>query len=137
MTKPRLVTRTENSEKKASRRLTPGMKRVDGDKFQDYIINNNIDKMAICEHLGVNRGFINDVIRQNRCRIAFFNLICDEIGVKRDFFDYVEKEEISDSHQSEFEFDLELIHEDLLKLVVYARETRDLMQEMIDMWRND
>lgn len=136
----KLVTKTEHAKERMKKKLNSGMKVIDGDKLQDYIIANNIDKQQICKDLELNRGYINDIIRHDRARTCFFNLICDEIGVDRNFFDYVEKVEEPKHPYVENdpgEFNLELIHDDLMALLTHILKTNALMQEMIDMWRND
>lgn len=133
----KLVKKTEAAKERMKTKLNPGMKLVDGDKLQDYIIANNIDKQQICKDLELNRGYINDIIRHDRARTCFFNLICDEMGVQHDFFDYVEEPKHPFVENDPGEFDLELIHDDIMALITHTLETNMLMREMINMWRND
>lgn len=111
---------------------------IDGKKFKAYIDDNGYNKKDLCNLLYKSRVFINDAIRYNKMDTLCLEKLCEFFNVPNNYFDPVMDEpEIQEDTQEPKEIGFEQIHDDLMALIASNRRLEVLMQNMIDMWRND
>ena len=71
-------------------------KYVDGKKYRQYIKDNNLNSSEVCRKAGIHysygtnsTGLATNGGQNNKCNVneIYWNLICDALGVPRDYFD--------------------------------------------------
>ena len=75
-------------------------KYVDGVKYRKYLKDNKLNSTEICEKAGIHPHYASNVTAPSKsldgdgfkCRTnaVYWNLICDSLGLPRDYFDYKE-----------------------------------------------
>lgn len=81
-------------------------KLVDGCKYREYLLKNNLISSHICIKAGLNHSYANNTTTMShsedgeghRCRVneVYWNLICDALEVPRDYFDAKEPEPVKE-----------------------------------------
>lgn len=73
---------------------------VNGKKYRQYIADNNLNSSEVCRKAGIHHsygmnstGFATNGGQNDKCNVneVYWNLICDVLGVQRDYFDVKEE----------------------------------------------
>ena len=125
-------------------------KLVDGCKYREYLLKNNLKSSHICIKAGLNHSYANNTTAMShsedgeghRCRVneVYWNLICDAMEVPRDYFDAKEPEPIKEEkpegelkeEQPECLVDLADIQVSLKKIELLLMEQNKLLRGKLE-----